>query len=845
MASRRIFAGISVLKVLTIFSISNFFIIGSYVSAQELSDSVYLFSYSKDNGKSGLRFAWSSDGNEWNSIGGTKDGYDFVKSDFGPWGSHKTMFSPRLKKNAENWTAVWYVSDKKETLAIAETEDLIHWSPQRYRRADSTEGRKALNAESSFTVANVGGKEYKGEIRKVPCSIVTDLMDYVCARQKTDAEHSELMGDDGDRFQNLKSVSMNVRYPMVRPNLEISDKLIGVFFEDISRAADGGLYAELLQNRDFEYKTNERNSKEWSPSYGWRLTDKNGNEIEFPFSSRSPLHANNPTYLHFNSYPQSLLLDNKGFGGISLKGGKEYIFSLYGRIPEKLRGCELEVSLISSDGKKVGSGKIRIKSHHWQRYEAKIRVCENVSKGILRLALPAKSIIDLDMISLFPADTYKGRRNGLRKDLAETISSLKPRFVRFPGGCVAHGDGIDNIYDWKGSIGELYERKPLRNIWGYHQTRGLGYYEYFLFCEDMGAEPLPVIAAGVPCQNSGIPYSGSHDELTSKGQQCGIPLDSMDNYIRDILDLIEYANGPADSKWGSLRAKSGHPDPFNLKYIGIGNEDMITEVFKERFKLINDVLKRLHPEITVVGTVGPFYEGTDYDEGWRFAKEEKVPMVDEHYYVQPGWFIHNRDFYDAYDRKGPKVYLGEYASHLPDRKNNLETALSVALYLTDVERNGDIVAMTSYAPLLAKRGYENWRPDMVFFDNDSIYLTPDFYVQQMYGENAGSEYVYSDLKLSDESMPVKRRIGHSVTIDHVTGDLILKIANLLPVNIKINEALIPLKVKDGEATVTVLKGNPEDVSTKPTCETVMIKSGKLEYEASPYSFSVIRIRSSH
>ena len=449
------------------------------------------------------------------------------------------------------------------------------------------------------------------------------------------------------------------------------------------------------------------------------------------------------------------------------------------------------------------------------------------------------------MISLFPVDTYKGRKNGLRKDLAETIATLRPRFVRFPGGCVAHGDGIDNIYDWKGSIGELYERKPLRNIWGYHQTRGLGYYEYFLFCEDMGAEPLPVLAAGVPCQNSGIPYSGSHDELTSKGQQCGIPLDSMDNYIRDILDLIEYANGPEDSKWGSLRAKSGHPEPFNLKYIGIGNEDMITEVFKERFKLINDVLKRLHPEITVIGTVGPFYEGTDYDEGWRFAKEENVPMVDEHYYVQPGWFIHNRDFYDAYDRKGPKVYLGEYASHLPDRKNNLETALSVALYLTDVERNGDIVAMTSYAPLLAKRGYENWRPDLIFFDNDSICLTPDFYVQQMYGENAGTEYVHSDLYLSYESMPVKRRIGHSATIDPATGDLIIKIANLLPVNLKVNEDLIPLKVKDGEATATVLKGNPEDESTKPACETVMIKNGKLEYEASPYSFSVIRIRSSH
>ena len=845
MSSRRIFAAISLLRSFALFLIVILSFVCSYAYAEETPDSAYLFSYSKDKGKSGLRLAWSGDGIKWNSIGGAKDGYDFVKSDFGPWGSYKTMFSPRLKKVGGKWEAVWYVSDKGETLAFAESEDLIHWSSQRYRRADSPEGLNALSGEYNPVSVAIGEEEYQGETRKVAFSFVNSLLKYVENRRKLEAMHSELMKDDPERFGNLKTVSAEVKYPLDRPKLQISDKLIGVFFEDISRAADGGLYAELIQNRDFEYKRGEKNRKSWGPSYAWELTDKAGKDVDFTFSTLNPLHANNATYLRFESSPEALMLSYKGFGGIPLKKGKEYIFSLYGRIPGKHKGCDIEVSVLSPDGAIIGKGNIKLKGEKWQRYEAKIFANADISKGKLRLTIPAKSNVDLDMISLFPVDTYKGRRNGLRKDLAETIASLKPRFVRFPGGCVAHGDGIDNIYDWKGSIGELYERKPLRNIWGYHQTRGLGYYEYFLFCEDMGAEPLPVLAAGVPCQNSGIPYSGSHDELTSKGQQCGIPLDSMDNYIRDILDLIEYANGPADSKWGSLRAKSGHPEPFNLKYIGIGNEDMITEVFKERFKLINDVLKRLHPEITVVGTVGPFYEGADYDEGWRFAKEEKVPMVDEHYYVQPGWFIHNRDFYDAYDRIGPKVYLGEYASHLPDRKNNLETALSVALYLTDVERNGDIVAMTSYAPLLAKRGYENWRPDMVFFDNDSIYLTPDFYVQQMYGENAGSEYVYSDLKLSDESMPVKRRIGHSVTIDHVTGDLILKIANLLPVNIKINEALIPLKVKDGEATVTVLKGNPEDVSTKPTCETVMIKSGKLEYEASPYSFSVIRIRSSH
>ena len=253
------------------------------------------------------------------------------------------------------------------------------------------------------------------------------------------------------------------------------------------------------------------------------------------------------------------------------------------------------------------------------------------------------------MVSLFPVNTFKGRENGLRADLAQTLADLKPRFVRFPGGCVAHGNGLDNIYDWKGSIGKLEERKPLANLWGYHQTRGLGYHEYFQFCEDIGAEPLPVLAAAVPCQNSGWPSRFTHDDLTRYGQQGGLPMDSLDSYIQDVLDLIEYANGPADSGWGARRAAAGHPEPFNLKYLGIGNEDMITEVFEERFNRINAAVKKAHPEIMVVGTVGPFYEGADYDEGWRIAREQKLDLVDEHYYVDPAWLIYNQDYYDDYD----------------------------------------------------------------------------------------------------------------------------------------------------------------------------------------------------
>jgi alpha-L-arabinofuranosidase len=261
----------------------------------------------------------------------------------------------------------------------------------------------------------------------------------------------------------------------------------------------------------------------------------------------------------------------------------------------------------------------------------------------------------LDMVSLFPKKTFKNRKNGLRPDLAETVAAIRPRFIRFPGGCVAHGDGLDNIYRWKNTIGPLEARKPQPNIWRYHQSAGLGYFEYFQYCEDIGAQPLPVLAAGVPCQNSGIGPNGG-------GQQGGIPMSEMDEYVQEILDLVEWANGAANSKWGKLRAEAGHPAPFNLKYIGIGNEDLISDVFEDRFTMIYKAIRQKHPEITVIGTAGPFHEGADYRQGWALATKLQVPLVDEHYYEEPGWFINNQDYYDHYDRNKAKVYLGEYAS---------------------------------------------------------------------------------------------------------------------------------------------------------------------------------------
>ncbi|MDE6116125.1 MAG: alpha-L-arabinofuranosidase, partial [Duncaniella sp.] len=365
--------------------------------------------------------------------------------------------------------------------------------------------------------------------------------------------------------------------------------------------------------------------------------------------------------------------------------------------------------------------------------------------------------------------------------------------------------------------------------------------EYFLFCEDLGAEPLPVLSAGVPCQNSGIAAHHSHEPLTTLGQQCGIPMEEMGAYVQDILDLIEYANGDVSTTWGARRAAAGHPEPFNLKYIGIGNEDLISEVFIPRFKMIFDAIKATYPEITVVGTVGPFYEGSDYDAGWKLAEELGIPMVDEHYYVDPSWMIHNQDYYDNYRRNGTKVYLGEYAAHLPGRPSNMETALAEALYLTSVERNADVVAMTSYAPLLAKQGHTQWRPDLIYFNNDSVMPTTDYHVQKMFGNNSGDMYIPAMLSVSDSNPDVKNRFGLSIVHDSTSGkdgDYIVKLVNMLPVEVSGNLDLSPLGVTASEVTAEQLAGSPADTDTTPVKTVLTLPSVTLP----PYSFTLFRVR---
>ncbi|WP_294471862.1 alpha-L-arabinofuranosidase C-terminal domain-containing protein [uncultured Bacteroides sp.] len=787
-----------------------------------IPDSVYLFSYATagDDGRSGLRFAWSTNKENWFEVG---QGTGYLRCDYGRWGSQKKMLDPYLKQlPGGEWLCTWKLNSN-EGYGQATSKDLINWGPQLYPR--TTSDFKGLRVKVS-----INGQEQTGNINRAAWTIVDGLEKNFGWNQHRNTLFSERPVRDGERFAGLKPIKATIT-AQPEKSKAISDLLMGIFFEDINYSADGGLYAELIQNRGFEYAPSDREGdKNWNSTHSWSLK---GDKATFTIDTVAPIHPNNSHYAVLKVERPGAALTNSGFDGIALKAGDKYNFSVFARVPESSKSNKLLIRLVDADGKVQGESTVSVFSHSWKTYKTVLTAKASVDAH-LEILPQSVGEVALDMISLFPQNTFKGRKNGLRADLAQTLADMHPRFVRFPGGCVAHGDGLKNIYRWKNTIGALESRKPDRNLWGYHQSMGLGYYEYFQFCEDIGAEPLPVLAAGVPCQNSAC-----HGALRG-GQQGGIPMSEMPAYIQDIFDLIEWANGDAKkTKWGKIRAEAGHPKPFNLKYIGIGNEDLITDIFKERFTMIFNAIKEKYPEITVVGTVGPFNEGTDYVEGWKLADKLDIPMVDEHYYQSPGWFLHNQDFYDKYDRsKKTKVYLGEYATHIPDRKANIETALTEALYLTALERNGDVVHMTSYAPLLAKEGHTQWSPDLIYFNNREVKPTTGYYVQKLYGQNVGDSYIPSEVRLDNPDSRVKIRIGSSIVRDTKTGDWIVKLVNFLPVGVEADIHLPGIGTVHPSAERTVLTGAPE-ATPLPVTDTIEIGES-FKQQLPPYSFTVIR-----
>jgi alpha-N-arabinofuranosidase len=617
----------------------------------------------------------------------------------------------------------------------------------------------------------------------------------------------------------------------------ISPDLFGIFFEDINYAADGGLYGELVQNRSFEYTPSDHGG--WHSLTSWEYLHEGYAMGSVSVESVAPLHANNPHYVQLrveNPLQKGLGLKNAGFDGIALKAGAQYEFSLWARVKAGA-AVPLLVQLRDKKDKVLAEATLPAQAGSWQQYHATFTPTATDPEASLVVLATGKGVVDLDMISLFPQQTFHGRPNGLRADLAQTIAELQPKFVRFPGGCLAHGDGLDNLYDWKKTIGPVEQRVAQRNIWNYHQTAGLGYFEYFQFCEDIGAKPLPVVSAGVSCQNSGGTW-----RIGGVGQQC-IPLADMAAYTQDVLDLIEYANGPATSTWGAKRAAAGHPTPFKLEYIGIGNEDKITADFETRFKLIYAAVRAKYPNMQVIGTVGPAPKGDDYDKGWALAGQLNVPLVDEHYYEKPKWFLTNNRRYDSYDRTKPKVYLGEYASW----GNTLFNAIAEAAYMTSLERNGDVVRLASYAPLLAKEGHTQWNPDLIYFNNSTVVPTVNYYVQQLFGQNQGTEYV-SGVVTPPTGAVADTTVAASCVRAAKTGDVILKLVNASATPQPFQVDLTSFRGLNMAATRTIFAGDKDAKNTFASPQTVMpktapYKAGKrFAYEAQPYSLTVIRLR---
>ncbi|MFF7174060.1 alpha-L-arabinofuranosidase C-terminal domain-containing protein [Streptomyces pseudovenezuelae] len=501
----------------------------------------------------------------------------------------------------------------------------------------------------------------------------------------------------------------------------IDDTMYGVFFEDINRAADGGLYAELVQNRSFEYSTADNSS--YTPLTSWTV-DGTAQVV----NDDGRLAERNRAYL---SLAAGSSVTNAGYNtGIPVDAGKKYDFSVWARAAA---GSTLSVSLQDADGTLATAREVAVTKSGWARYQVTFTATRTSSAG--RLTVASSAAAALDMVSLFPRDTYRGEPNGLRKDLAEKVAALHPGFVRFPGGCLVNTGSMDDYseasgwqrkrsYQWKDTIGPVEQRATNANFWGYNQSYGLGYYEYFRLSEDIGAMPLPVVPALV----------------TGCGQNKAVVDEALlKRHIQDTLDLIEFANGPASSTWGKVRARMGHPKPFHLTHIEVGNEENLPTEFFARFKQFRAAVQAKYPDIQVISSSGPDDSGTTFDTAWQLNKDAKVDMVDEHYYNSPQWFLQNNDRYDSYDRNGPKVFLGEYAS----QGNTFKNGLTEAAFMTGLERNADVVKLASYAPLFANDDYVQWRPDLIWFNNHASWNSANYEVQKLFMNNVGDRVVPS------------------------------------------------------------------------------------------------------
>jgi len=624
-----------------------------------------------------------------------------------------------------------------------------------------------------------------------------------------------------------------------KPGTKINPAMWGIFFEDINFGADGGLYADLVKNRSFEFP---------DPLMGWSKISPSLAKGQLFVRTDAPFNAANPHYLRIESEVKAPFgVSNEGFRGMGVRRGEAYNFSAQIRA---VSGSPIvSLQLYGEDGTLLDAVQLKDFSADWKKYTAVLHPKDTDAKAHLCVLLEGEGAVDIDMVSLFPERTWKNRPGGLRADMVQALADLHPGFLRFPGGCIVEGSVLERRYQWKNTIGPIEERKLLINRWNYEflhrptpdyfQSFGLGFFEFFQLCEDIGAEPLPILNCGMACQ-------------FNSGELC--PLDQLDTYIQDALDLIEFANGATNTTWGAKRAAMGHPEPFNMKMLGVGNEQWGAQ-YIERYAKFAAALKAKYPEIKLISAAGPDPADERFKFAWSKLRELNADIVDEHSYAKPEWFFSNTHRYDNYDRNGPKVFMGEYAAQSvaivsTKNRNNWECALSEAAYLTGLERNADVVRMASYAPLFANTEAWQWTPNLIWCDSLHLYGTPNYYVQQLFSRNRGDVILPTQLSGIQETSAQVQRLYASATRDDRAGEVIVKVVN--PGNdateAKINLAGVSQVEPEGVAIV-LAGSNLKDVNSMEQPKKISPVESKFDkvasnftYSFQPHSMTVLRIK---
>jgi alpha-N-arabinofuranosidase len=630
-----------------------------------------------------------------------------------------------------------------------------------------------------------------------------------------------------------------------KPKAEIQPTMWGVFFEDINSGADGGLYAELVKNRSFEFL---------EPLMGWKehksdkfsLNKGSGSILIINKSGEEEEAENNPRFARVSINATGFGITNEGFKGMGIKKDMAYNFSVFAS-QHNGSNVSMRVQLTDVKGNVLGETTVTPYGTEWNKYTTSFKTNATEPKAVLSIWFEGKGTLDLDMISLFPAETWNQRPNGLRGDLIQLLADLKPGFLRFPGGCIVEGRDLASRYQWKKTIGNPEDRKLIINRWNtefahrpaadYFQSFGLGFFEYFQLSEDIGAEPLPILSCGMACQFNTAEV---------------VPIDQLDPYVQDALDLIEFANGSTSTAWGKVRSDIGHPEPFNMKFLGVGNEQWGPQ-YIERYKIFAKAIKERYPNITIVSGAGPFPEGELFDYASQELKQLNAEIVDEHYYKEPGWFLQNAKRYDQYDRNGPKIFAGEYAAQSvaiasPDNKNNWQCALSEAAFMTGLERNADVVYLASYAPLFAHAEGWQWTPDLIWFDNLKAYSTPNYYVQKLFSNNRGTHVL--PMLLEDQPVTGQNQLYATAALDKISGEIILKIVNA---SADLKESQIVLEGAGRLSTtgkqIVLSSERGDDVNSIddpehiiPVGHPINVKGKRVNVSIAPQSLTVVRLK---